>query len=168
MLAAFGFTLIGVSFWSLMREVSLRLLETRHLAIQYISSATVTLLAYLLLIPKLQLVGVPIAMGLGYLAGIYPIVVILRKTWDVHLPIASISKIFGCAVCILVIVPILTLFISKIFTLLIVSLMLSLFLILSWLYFVGPNDVKEILNPIYMQIPSVKRLLSNRSGGTNV
>lgn len=167
-LAAFGFTLIGVSFWSLMREASLRLLETRHLAIQYVSSATVTLVAYFLLVPKLQLVGVPIAMGLGYLAGIYPILVILRKTHDLHLPMSSIGKIFGCAGCIIVIVPLLTLLVSQVVILLIASLILSGFLVLFWLYFVGPRDVNELLAPLYMQIPSVRRLLANRSGGENV
>lgn len=165
LLAAFGFTLIGVSFWSVLREASLRLLEPRHLAIQYASSVVVTLLAYLLLVPPLQLVGIPIAMGLGYFAGLSPPIVHLHRRWGLRLPLGTIGNICACGACILMLAgPLSGLFAGTVAQLS-VALAFSGLVLLGWLLLAGSREIDALVTPLCLRIPGFRWLFSYRSGG---
>jgi O-antigen/teichoic acid export membrane protein len=78
-LATFGFTLVGVALWSIMRLAALRLLEAKHLAHQYVASFVTTMVLYFILIPQIGVVSVPFALGMGYFAGLIPVYYQLKK-----------------------------------------------------------------------------------------
>ncbi|BCR05800.1 hypothetical protein DESUT3_28690 [Desulfuromonas versatilis] len=94
-LALFGFTIIASLVWQITREASLRLLLPSRLFIQYTTSAFVTSLSYLVLLPILREVGVPIAMGLGFIAGSVPLIKYLKTQCNLIFPLKEFLIALG-------------------------------------------------------------------------
>lgn len=135
-LAAFGFTLMAVALWFAMRAAALRLISPRHLAYQYIVTSAVTLLGYALLLPHYGVVGIPIAMGLGYFAGLIPVAIQLKKQWRIAVPIKDFGLSFGCGACVFAVaVPVS--FVQGLSAQLALASVLSVVVYLSWHAYFG-------------------------------
>lgn len=144
-LEAFGFTLMGVVIWVMVRQAALRLISVRHLAYQYVVTSVVTITFYCALLPLLGATGIPIAMGLGYISGLIPVAYQLKKQWRLTWPTRQFLSSCGCGLCLMVIIVPASIFSPGLGKLIFVSV-LSTFLYLAWLHFVGPKEVRELLN----------------------
>lgn len=156
-LIAFGLTIMGASVWAILREATLRLLLARHLALQTIASVTVTTVAYAILLPRIGVIGIPIAMSLGYFIGFTPLVYLLKKRCDLQVPF---SQFYYSTICGLLILAIhLPLFyLSNPFLKLIIASILACIIYVAWLHVVGPKAMDDVVRKIYSRIPIVKKI----------
>ncbi|MBN1141393.1 MAG: lipopolysaccharide biosynthesis protein [Deltaproteobacteria bacterium] len=158
-LAAFGFTLMALVIWVMIRQVALRLIPVRYLAIQYLTTSAVTIFSYCLLIPLWGESGIPIAMGLGYIIGLVPTAHQLQKNWSLKLPLRQMLLSSICGLCILgvmfpasMVLPGLRhLVLASVFSMLIYS---------AWLYFIGPLEVENLFRTFCSRVPLVRGIFS--------
>ena len=158
-LAAFGFTLMALVIWVMIRQVALRLISVHYLAIQYLTTSAVTISSYCLLIPLRGESGIPIAMGLGYIIGLIPVAYQLQKNWSLKLPLRQMLLSSTCGLCILSIMLPASMVPPGLRHLVLVS-GLSIVIYVSWLYFFGPMEVENLVKTFYSRIPLVRGIFS--------
>ncbi|MBN2428729.1 MAG: oligosaccharide flippase family protein [Deltaproteobacteria bacterium] len=154
-LAAFGFTLMGLPIWSLVRQAGLRLVSPRHLASQYILTSAATFLVYFLLLPLLGEVGIPIAMGFGYIVGVLPIVFQLKTQQNLRFPLHQVFISGGCGFCILAVNFPVSELTPGLFHLTLASFLSGL-TYLAWLHYIGPPDIARFLKNQLSKIPKFR------------
>lgn len=153
-LIAFGFTLIGAALWTILRETALRLLSAKHLACQYLISAVVTLGGYLALLPIAGAWGIPVAMGLGYFAGLMPLLIPLKKEWGLQIPVRNFFTATGAGVSVsLTAIPLFL--IDNVISQLVVAITLAGGIYITWLTWIGPVEAGNFLRNIGLRIRSV-------------
>lgn len=153
-LMAFGFVLICVACWDLFRGAGLRLIRARHLMYQYVASAVVTVVSYVILLPWLGAIGIPIAMGVGYLAGLLPILYQLKKKWGLSIPSNILVRSLLCGVGVLCVGAIVPKHSNPIVAVSLATVLTSVFCLL-WICFVGPVEVSVLLKRAYAKLPLV-------------
>lgn len=145
---AFGFTFIGVALWTILREAALRLLSPKYLAYQYSLSTLVTLICYLLLLPPLGLIGIPVAMGLGYFLGLIPLVSALNTSWEMTVPIRYFALAVGAGLCVAA-TALPLLLIEGYLLQLSVATILSIAVYIIWLLLAGPAEGRDLLRQLW-------------------
>lgn len=147
----FGFTLMCIALWIFLREVALRLLAPKHLAYQYALSNAVTLSAYCVLLPTVGMVGIPVSMGLGYLAGLFIILMNLEKQCELTVPLHYIYMALGAGVCVLTTAIPLRMLDSYVAQL-VLGTVLSGLVYLAWITIVGPVEARGVLRRLNLRI----------------
>lgn len=158
-LAAFGFTLMGLAIWVIVRQAALRLVSVRHLTSQYLVTLVVTLVAYGILLPLWGEVGIPIAMGLGYAAGLVPVAVYMQKELGLIFPVRSLLVTCCCGVCILTVMVPASLLAPGLGQLAVAGVLSGLVYVM-WLIFVGPREVVSLVKQVCSTLPSVRMIFA--------
>lgn len=153
-LIAFSFTFIGVALWTILREAALRLLSVKHLAYQYLISTVVTLVGYLVLLPTVGAWGIPVAMGLGYFAGLLPLLIPLKQEWGLQIPVRNFFTATGAGVSVSV-TAIPLLLINNVVSQLVVATALAGAIYIAWLIWVGPVEAGNFLRKLGLRIRNV-------------
>ncbi len=150
--AAFGFTLVGIALWSIIREAALRLISAHQLMYQYIVSSLVTIVGYVILLPKIGAIAVPFATGLAYLAGSFPTVYFLKKNNGLNLPYKNLLYAAICGFLILFLfIPALSI-INPVTKIMFILCSAGLIYII-WLFFLGPLEARTLLKNAFLKIP---------------
>ncbi len=152
---AFGFTIMSAAFWSVLRESSLRLISAGQLFYQYFVSALVTLTFYFVLLPTLNTLGIPLAIGLGYLLGTIPAIFFLKYKYNLTLPLKEISKSFVAGAGIILIMLFIN--IPNLYIQLAVYSLLSLLVYIIWLLALGPREIRSIIIKALSKLALIKK-----------
>lgn len=151
-LATFGFTLMGLGLWLMVRQAGLRLVSVRYLVYQYLVTSAVTFSAYGLLLPLVGETGLPVAMGLGYIAGFISLAYQLQKQWQLKLPCRQLFSSCCCGLCVLVMaLPAAMVMPGMVH--LAITCILSGLVYLAWLKLFGPLEVETLLRNVSGRIP---------------
>ena len=141
-------------FWTILREAALRLLSVKHLAYQYLISTVVTLVGYLVLLPTVGAWGIPVAMGLGYFAGLLPLLIPLKQEWGLQIPVRNFFTATGAGVSVSV-TAIPLLLINNVVSQLVVATALAGAIYIAWLIWVGPVEAGNFLRKLGLRIRNV-------------
>lgn len=144
LLAGFGITLIAVAFWTLLREAALRLVSPRHLVVQSLVTAAITLSAYWVLIPMFGVATVPLAMALGFFIGCIPLARILFTQCELNPPLDVLLSPFLFGIVLFVTLYPLN-YIGEAVVSLGLGSMVALVFYLGWLTWCGPLEVKTVI-----------------------
>jgi len=148
---AFGFTIMMAAMWNVCRLAGLRLLAAKDLMYQYIASSSVTFLGYAVLLPIIGAMGAPIAVGIGYLAGIFPIVYQLQKKCSLEMPAKEILfALIGGLSLLSLAIP--AWFINNLVTKLVMIMLCSCLMYLGWVWILGPPQARFILNKVLSKL----------------
>lgn len=158
-LVGFGFTLMSLAIWVMVRQTALRLISVRHLTSQYLLTLAATLAAYGLLLPVWGEAGIPVAMGAGYAIGLTPVAWHMQKELGLIFPFRQFLATCGCGLCLLMVAIPASFFPPGVGQLALSSILSGL-IYLAWLQFVGPNEVLSLIKHVFTMFPSFRMIFA--------
>ena len=142
---------MSMSLWVICREAALRIISVHHLMYQYIATWIMTVLGYIIFLPQIGVVGIPLATGFGFLAGIIPTLYQLKKQIGFELPKKRLLAALFAGIGLLAgAIP--SLFINNILYNLAYIVLLSVTIYLLWVFFFGPLQLKLFLRNSFSKI----------------